>query len=237
MSQDHERSAVYSRKFNAVRAFYESDSLDECAESAQDLLDDPDLPRNHRIRTLLLLAAVTDWHDAEACRVEAEQLWYMARRQYSSPTFREEQTLGELRNALDFLKTQQDLELFGGPQGWMLREEDLDASTAGLEDDGEDPDKSLSDMEAEEAAQAEGVGESRSDLDMALPVAQVTATASDSELDTTASAAGVLTPLPFSNVDFAKNIVGPSSSQLLLFADLCLQPYRPVHLARTACTL
>ncbi|KAK0255773.1 hypothetical protein LTS09_009443 [Friedmanniomyces endolithicus] len=60
-------------------------------------------------------------------------------------------------------------------------------------------------MEVEEAVQAEGVGEPRSDLDMALPVAAATTTASDTELDTeldtTSRGAGVLTHPPSSDVD------------------------------------
>ncbi|KAK0306637.1 hypothetical protein LTR91_012497 [Friedmanniomyces endolithicus] len=286
-SQDHERSATYSRKFNAALWFYDRDQLDECAESAQDLLDDPALPVHHRMRILILLALITGGHDAEECRIEAEQLWRMAHMQYSSPTFDEEEALTELRTQLDALKVAQDYELLGGPPGWMLGEEDLDASTrrfpfllsrwcydlnrsswrpdvailwlnlvvvkqaaspvkrpvyrrirqrelggsngltvlierrrvvspppregerkpstAGLEDDGEDPDGSPSDMEVEEAVQAEGVGEPRSDLDMALPVAAATTTASDTELDTeldtTSRGAGVLTHPPSSDVD------------------------------------
>ncbi|KAK0837141.1 hypothetical protein LTR03_013044 [Friedmanniomyces endolithicus] len=236
-SQHHERSATYSRKFNAALWFYDRNQLNECAESARDLLDDPGLPRYHRMKTLILLASITGWHDAEECRIEAEQFWRGARVQYSSPTFDEEEALTELRTQLDALKAAQDYELFAGPPGWVDDERDLDASHAESEDNEEDLDASPSDMEVEEAARAEGVEESRSALDMAMPVAQATATASDQELDTMTPAAGVLSPPPFSNVDVSQNIVGPSSSQLLLFANLLLQPYRPIHHTRTACTL
>ncbi|KAK1076442.1 hypothetical protein LTR33_008945 [Friedmanniomyces endolithicus] len=235
MSQDHERSATYSRKYNAALWFYDRNQLNECAESAQDLLDDPDLPRFHRMKTLILLASITGWHDAEDCRVEAEQLWRMARVQYSIPTFDEEEALTELRKQLDALKAAQDYELFGGPPGGVDDGEhldtspagsedngaDLDASAADLEDDGGDLDASASDTEVERAVQVEGVEEPRSDFDIALPVAQATATATASdpipELDTTPRAAGVLTPPPSSDVDF--------------FHDM---PHRPAHHARDA---
>jgi len=190
------------------------------------------------MRTLILLALITGWHDAEECRIEAEQLWRMAHMQYSSPTFDEEEALTELRTQLDALKVAQDYELLGGPPGWMLGEEDLDASTAGLEDDGEDPDGSPSDMEVEEAVQAEGVGEPRSDLDMALPVAPATTTASDTELDTeldtTSRGAGVLTHLPSSDVDSLLDMVCPSSSRSPLFTDFLPQPHRPARHTRDA---
>ncbi|KAK1817833.1 hypothetical protein LTR12_007704 [Friedmanniomyces endolithicus] len=230
MSQDDERSATYSRKFNATLWFYERDQLDECAESAQDLLDDPDLPRFHRMKTLILLASITGWDDAEDCRIEAEQLWRMAHMQYSSPTFDEAEALTELRTQLDALKASQDYELFGGPPrgdddgenldmspaGSENNGVDLDASAADLEGDGEDLDASASDTEVEKAAQVEGMEELRSDPDMALPVAQATATAtattSNTELDTMSRVAGVLTSPPSSDVDVSQNIVGPSSS-------------------------
>ncbi|KAK1062462.1 hypothetical protein LTR74_010301 [Friedmanniomyces endolithicus] len=213
MSQDHVRYARYSRKYNAALWFYDRNQLNERAHKTFSTI------RFHRMKTLILLASITGWHDAEDCRIEAEQFWVTARNQYSSHTctFDEEEALTELRTQLDALKAAQDFELFGGPQGWVGDGEDLDARPAGLEDDGEDLGASASDLEVEEAAQAQGVEGPRSDLDMALPVAQVTATASDLELDTTASAAGVLTPLPFFNVDFAKNM-----------------PHRPAHHTRDA---
>ncbi|KAK0255774.1 hypothetical protein LTS09_009444 [Friedmanniomyces endolithicus] len=113
-SQDHERSATYSRKFNAALWFYDRDQLDECAESAQDLLDDPALPVHHRMRILILLALITGGHDAEECRIEAEQLWRMAHMQYSSPTFDEEEALKGTSDPAGCVESRAGLRAFGG---------------------------------------------------------------------------------------------------------------------------
>ncbi|OBT84721.1 hypothetical protein VE02_06095 [Pseudogymnoascus sp. 03VT05] len=76
----------FGREYNTVLALYnEDDKEEECINAAQDLLEDPDLPRYLRILTLIILGtSVDDWDDSETCRLEAKRLWEQAHRQYAA---------------------------------------------------------------------------------------------------------------------------------------------------------
>jgi hypothetical protein len=55
--------------------------LEECVVKARELLADDACPRYHRMKTLLLLAAVLDdWYQANECRQDADALWRIVRR-------------------------------------------------------------------------------------------------------------------------------------------------------------
>lgn len=95
-----------------MRDLYKAGQVDESIEAAQDLLEDGDLPRYHRIKTLIFLAtAIEGWDDIEECRLEAENLWAMARRwSPEGRDFKNDQAFDELRTALDVVKTDQQQE-------------------------------------------------------------------------------------------------------------------------------
>ncbi|OBT96284.1 hypothetical protein VE01_05795 [Pseudogymnoascus verrucosus] len=104
----------FDREYNKALALYnDGDKEEECIAAAQDLLQKPDLPRYHRIMTLILLsAASTNWNDAEDSRLEAERLWDQTHRHYSRVDDPDaSQTLTELRVDLDVVKELQIEEL------------------------------------------------------------------------------------------------------------------------------
>ncbi|OBT71586.1 hypothetical protein VF21_09284 [Pseudogymnoascus sp. 05NY08] len=76
----------FGREYNTVLALYnEDDKEEECINAAQNLLEDPDLPRYLRILTLIILGtSIDDWDDSETCRLEAKRLWEQAHRQYAA---------------------------------------------------------------------------------------------------------------------------------------------------------
>lgn len=55
----------FGQEYNKVLALYnEDDKLEECISAAQDLLEDPGLPRYLRILTLIILGtSFDDWDD------------------------------------------------------------------------------------------------------------------------------------------------------------------------------
>ncbi|KAK3642233.1 hypothetical protein LTR56_010810 [Elasticomyces elasticus] len=69
-------SERFDRAFAELHQLFEDDKIDECVELAQNLLEESDIPRYHGIKVLIMLSSCTaDWRDAEAYRLEAEQLW------------------------------------------------------------------------------------------------------------------------------------------------------------------
>ncbi|KAK4952032.1 hypothetical protein LTR10_009952 [Elasticomyces elasticus] len=73
-------SERFDRAFAELHQISEDDKIDECVELAQILLEESDIPRYHRIKVLIMLSSCTaDWREAEAYRVEAEQLWSFLR--------------------------------------------------------------------------------------------------------------------------------------------------------------
>ncbi|KAK5693430.1 hypothetical protein LTR97_009999 [Elasticomyces elasticus] len=73
-------SERFDRVFAELHQLSEDDKIVECVELAQDLLEENDIARYHRIKVLIMLSScASDWRDAEACRLEAEQLWSFSR--------------------------------------------------------------------------------------------------------------------------------------------------------------
>jgi hypothetical protein len=67
--------------FNEANACYKADKLFECIDLCYKLLDEPNIPRYHKMKTLVLLGAtVGDWDEAYDCLVAAESLWKIVRR-------------------------------------------------------------------------------------------------------------------------------------------------------------
>ncbi|OBT54525.1 hypothetical protein VE04_05540 [Pseudogymnoascus sp. 24MN13] len=123
----------FGREYKKVLALYnDDDKEEECIAAAQDLLENPDLPRYHRIMTLIVLsAASTNWNDAEDSRLEAERLWDQTHRHYSRVDNPDaSRALAELRVDLDAVKELQIEELekldrmFGEYDGEYDEEED-----------------------------------------------------------------------------------------------------------------
>ena len=62
MANDSAIDRAFADAFNEVNRLYGDDKFKECIEKAQSLLDDPALPRYHRMRTLVLLGSThPDW--------------------------------------------------------------------------------------------------------------------------------------------------------------------------------
>lgn len=101
--------AAFGRKYDHVRGLFDDNKLDDGINEAQDLLDDGDLPRYLRIKTLIVLAAAaSNWHDTEACRTEAETLWSLARRYHPEGyDATADEALAELRVLLERVKEAQ----------------------------------------------------------------------------------------------------------------------------------
>ncbi|KFX92596.1 hypothetical protein V490_05291 [Pseudogymnoascus sp. VKM F-3557] len=126
-----ELSELFGQAFNKVYELYNEDNQEECISAAQNLLQDPNLPRYHRIKTLLLLgSAFPDWDDVETCRLAAERIWEQAHRHYSRVDDPDaHQALAELRADLDTMGEMQREEL-----DEMFRDDDNEYE---VEDDGE----------------------------------------------------------------------------------------------------
>lgn len=100
----------FSEAYNTIFELYQNDQLEECESEAKQLLEDPAIPRYHRIKTYLLLGScVEEWTEAESYRSRAETLWRIVRRWHQEgEDAKIDAALQELRTSLDFL--QQDLE-------------------------------------------------------------------------------------------------------------------------------
>jgi hypothetical protein len=66
---------------NHLVDLYNDDMLDECADGAEELIQDYSMPLYHRMKVLILLANVqVGWEPAEAYLVRAEAVWQFIRR-------------------------------------------------------------------------------------------------------------------------------------------------------------
>ncbi|KAF2166335.1 hypothetical protein M409DRAFT_23527 [Zasmidium cellare ATCC 36951] len=66
----------FTKRFNEVAQLYDDDALEECINKGRTLLDDPALPRYHRMKTWVLLGSIVgDWEEAEEFCVKARSLW------------------------------------------------------------------------------------------------------------------------------------------------------------------
>ncbi|KAH7068464.1 hypothetical protein FB567DRAFT_615196 [Paraphoma chrysanthemicola] len=111
----------YTKAINELVDLYNTDQLDECLSEAQKLLEDPTLPRYHRIKNLILLANMVEtWTEADYLRTQAEDLYRLGRRWHPIG----EDTAGRLNEAL---KDEQ-------PEGYILDSEDDEPVRADDED-------------------------------------------------------------------------------------------------------
>jgi len=97
---------------NELCKLYNSDQLEKCIEQAKLLLDDPAIPRFHRIKTLFMLASTLgDWYEAERHRAHGELLWRIARHWNPAGQDAElDEAMNELRDLHDELKKGLDAE-------------------------------------------------------------------------------------------------------------------------------
>ncbi|KAK5734454.1 hypothetical protein LTR17_008955 [Elasticomyces elasticus] len=97
--------AQFTTGYNEVHRLYEENDLEGCIAKAEELLDEPAIPRFHRMKTLILLGNVLgDWNEAEDCRVRAEAIWRVVRRWHPEGADEEVDTaMQELRVSLDDL--------------------------------------------------------------------------------------------------------------------------------------
>jgi hypothetical protein len=97
----------FLKAVNHLIKLYNDDMLDECAEGAEELLQDYSLPLYHRMKVLILLADVQVERElAESCLVRSEALWRHIRR--ANPAGADAATdkyLAEIRGLLDDLTT------------------------------------------------------------------------------------------------------------------------------------
>lgn len=142
--------------FNELHDLLTADRLDECEKGAFALLNDEDIPKYHRMKTLILLGTIVgDWHEANRYLVAAEAIWYIARQCH--PVGRNKQVeacLAELRDSLDDLAV-------------ALRDEDpgeydfldtIEDEAIEMHDaDVEDARAGLDDLELDDAAPTENV--------------------------------------------------------------------------------
>lgn len=114
MNSNDQVMQFFGREYNEVLELYnDDDKEEECVAAAQDLLENPDLPRYHRIITLIPLSAASgDWDKAEDCRLEAERLWDQAHSHYTHVDNPDaSRALAKLRVDLDDVKEIQREEL------------------------------------------------------------------------------------------------------------------------------
>jgi hypothetical protein len=142
MAGQNELPELFGRAYNKVVELYDEDDQDKCIAAAQDLLEDPDLPRYHRIKTLILLGlAFEDWDDVETCRLAAERLWEPANRHYSRVDDPDaSRALAELRDKLDTMAAMQIEELaeiFGNSEDEYEVDDDGEGDEEEYEKEGE----------------------------------------------------------------------------------------------------
>jgi hypothetical protein len=87
---------------NHLVHLYNDDMLDECAEGAEELLKDYNMPQYHRMKVLIMLANIQiGWEPAEDYLIRAENLWRCIRR--DNPEGINAATDGYLAEMRDFL--------------------------------------------------------------------------------------------------------------------------------------
>ncbi|KAH7383790.1 hypothetical protein BKA66DRAFT_529178 [Pyrenochaeta sp. MPI-SDFR-AT-0127] len=107
MANDGSIRCQYTERTNEAAKFYWEDGLEECVALAQELLDDPDMPRYYRIKALVLLGAtVDDVVEANDYSINAEALWRLEKRWHIEDEDENvDLVMAELGNELDELRS------------------------------------------------------------------------------------------------------------------------------------
>ncbi|KAK4949300.1 hypothetical protein LTR10_011917 [Elasticomyces elasticus] len=104
-----DRDAVsdsFDKRYNKIFDLYEAGDNDKVLEEADNMFHDSGLPRYHRIKLYLLIAAVLDdWEECGKLIERSETLWKMAR-SFIPPGASQgsEEALAELRESIDSVK-------------------------------------------------------------------------------------------------------------------------------------
>ncbi|TKA37584.1 hypothetical protein B0A54_11542 [Friedmanniomyces endolithicus] len=99
MDRDEAIMIAYRNGFDEAKAFYMNDQFEEAVEVAESILYDNELPRFHRIKFFLLIAAcLADRSEADDIIERADSEWSMARCADSRDA------LAELRSEIDAVK-------------------------------------------------------------------------------------------------------------------------------------
>lgn len=98
---------AFTAAFNEANELYRNDRLEECAAKCRELLDDSAAPKYHRMKTLILLGSIlSDWDDADDCRLAAENLWSIVRRRHpEGADSTVDGIMAEIRESLDDMYT------------------------------------------------------------------------------------------------------------------------------------
>ena len=96
----------FTDEYNKLQKLYDDNQLDQCIKDAPALLDDPAMPRFHRMKTISFLASCHfDFEKADECRAQAEAYWRIERACYKEGQSEAvDKELGDLRLTLDELK-------------------------------------------------------------------------------------------------------------------------------------
>jgi hypothetical protein len=135
---------------NHLVQLYNDDMLDECAEGAEELLKDYDMPLYHRMKVLIMLANIqVGWEPAEDYLIRAENLWHSIRRTNPEGTnAATDRYLAEIRDFLD------DVKKAGEEQKFEEMEWDHDDT---MEDSVVDEQQKLDDEITDARARLEGI--------------------------------------------------------------------------------
>ena len=148
--------AQYSNRFNEANACHRTDKLLECIDLCYKLLDEPIIPRRHKMMTSVVVGATTrDWDEANDGLVAAESLWKIERRWNPEGNNETLDTfMAEIREALDVLRqalAEEQPAHFGVGDGglYIVDEEDamLEDEDAML-DMADEEDKKIADVSA-----------------------------------------------------------------------------------------
>jgi hypothetical protein len=128
MANDSVPDRAFTEALNELNKYYEDDELDTCVEKARELLQDIDLPRYHRIRTLVLCGSAVeygcsspcldkclplhrDWREGRCCCLEADTLWRLVRHLHpAGENEKNDAALDELRDYILELRAALDEE-------------------------------------------------------------------------------------------------------------------------------
>ncbi|KAK0249869.1 hypothetical protein LTS09_015029 [Friedmanniomyces endolithicus] len=111
MDRDEALMRAYQQSFDEAKAFYMNEQFEEAVEVAESILHDSELPRFHRIKFFLLIAAcLADRSEADDLVERADSEWSMARwyvttRGEDSDSVDSRDALAELRSEIDAVKS------------------------------------------------------------------------------------------------------------------------------------